>query len=88
MPKRKRGVTAPSTKEQFTIKPELLEELVPGPMSAEGFDSMFRQLKKSLLDRVLNAELSHHLGYPKGESPPQGQSNYRNGMTPQDCDHG
>ena len=81
MPKKKPGVSTPPTEEQFTIKPEILEELVQGPMSAEGFDSMFRQLKKSLLERVLNAELSHHLGYPKGDSPPQGQSNYRNGAS-------
>lgn len=81
MPKKRNGESTPP-EEQFTIRPEILKELVPGPMSAEGFDSMFRQLKKSLLERVLNAELSHHLGYPKGESPPEGQSNQRNGVSP------
>lgn len=81
MPKRKTGV-APQPEPPFTIKPELLEELVPGPMSAEGFDAMFRQLKKSLLERALNAELSHHLGYQRGGNPPDGQANHRNGISP------
>ena len=64
------------------VDPELLDQLVKGPMSPLEFESMFRGLKKAIVERALGAELSHHLGYPKGEAPPPEQSNCRNGTTP------
>ena len=79
----------PSKKEKVALEVEVpirinqsvLEELIPGPMDAAGVESIFRQLKKAVLERALNAELTHHLGYPKGEAPVERVSNHRNGST-------
>src|SRR5690606_36460301 len=63
------------------IPPELLEKLVSGPMTAESLETMFRELKKAVIERAMNAELTHHLGYPAGAERPEGQSNQRNGTS-------
>ena len=34
-----------------------MEELIPGPISAEGMEGIIRQIKKALLERALNAQL-------------------------------
>lgn len=58
-----------------TIKPEILDELLAGVSSPEelmGDKGLFRQLKKALMERALGGELTHHLGYAKGDpSPPR-----------------
>jgi transposase-like protein len=48
-------------------------------MNAVEFETMFKGLKKALLERVLGSELTHHLGYA---NKPAGQANHRNGATP------
>jgi putative transposase len=45
-------------------------------------EALFRQLKKRIVERMLGAELSHHLGYAPGEAKPANQANHRNGTTP------
>jgi putative transposase len=40
------------------------------------------QLTKRLLERAMEVELTDHLGYEHGESPPGGTENTRNGSTP------
>ena len=50
------------------IRPELLDE-----------DGIFRALKKRHLERVLDAELSEHLGYEKGRRSGRHGTNNRNG---------
>lgn len=65
-----------------TIKPELLDELLSGVTSPDdlmGDDGLFRQLKKALMERALGAELTHHLGYEKGDPGGRGSGNSRNG---------
>jgi putative transposase len=79
MPKLKKNV--PQTP-ALEVKPELLDELVKGPMTPEQFETMFQGLKKAIVERALGAELTHHLGYAKGEEAPADQSNHRNGTTP------
>ena len=62
------------------IKPEHLDELLSGyekPEDLLGEQGLFRQLKKALLERALNAELSSHLGHEKGQ--PAASDNVRNG---------
>jgi putative transposase len=81
MPTRKTKKAAKVDITPVSIKPEVLEQLIPGPMSAGDFESMFRGLKKALLERALGAELSHHLGYKPGEDKPDGQANQRNGTS-------
>jgi putative transposase len=62
--------------------PEALDALLAGRQTMEELDDLFRQMKKSLMERVLSGELTHHLGYAKGEAKPADQANYRNGATP------
>jgi putative transposase len=80
MPRKSKGLKVPEGSLP-RISESVLEELIPGPMSPEQFEGMFRQLKKSLLERALGAELTHHLGYAKGGKSPAGQSNHRNGKS-------
>jgi len=67
------------------IKPEHLDELLAGyekPEDLLGEDGLFKQLKKALLERALGAELTHHLGYEKGDPAGRGTGNNRNGTSP------
>jgi putative transposase len=64
------------------FKRELLDELLAGMSSPEelmGDEGLFKQLKKALMERALGAELTHHLGYEKGDPAGQGSGNSRNG---------
>jgi putative transposase len=64
------------------IKPELLDELLSGlskPEDLLGDAGLFRQLKKALMERALGGELTHHLGYEKGDPAGRGSGNSRNG---------
>ena len=71
--------------DSLTIKPELLDALLSGGGADGrllGDGGLFRQLKKALLERALDAELTHHLGYEKGVAqPPRARGNSRNGRT-------
>ena len=63
------------------ISPELLDQLVKGPMTAEAIDDASRAFKKALIERALGAEMSHHLGYPAGADKPAEVTNQRNGKS-------
>jgi putative transposase len=68
-------------KAQPKISAQLLEELIPGPVTKEQFEDIFQNFKKAFIERALNAELSHHLGYGPGQAKPEGVSNHRNGSS-------
>jgi putative transposase len=59
------------------IKPELLDELLKGqdPKTVLSSDGLLGELKKALAERILNAELDHHLSQPEEEA----SGNHRNG---------
>jgi transposase-like protein len=61
------------------IPPELLDQLVKGPMTAEAVEDASRAFKKALIERALGAEMSHHLGYLAGADKPETVTNHRNG---------
>jgi hypothetical protein len=66
----------------MTIKKEVLDELMAGyekPEDLLGDEGLFKHLKKALLERALGAELTHHLGYEKGDPAGRGTGNVRNG---------
>lgn len=50
-----------------------------GPMSPEAVQAASMAFKKALIERVLGAEPSDHLGYPTGAAKPEYAGNYRNG---------
>ena len=67
--------------ESSRIPPELLDELVKGPLTGEGVEEVMRSFKKALIERVLSGEMSHHLGYGVGGEKPKEATNHRNGRS-------
>lgn len=67
------------------FSPEILDQILGGgslkPEDLTGEDGLFRRLKKALLERALGAELTHHLGYEKGDPAGRGTGNSRNGTS-------
>lgn len=67
------------------LRPELLDELVKGAKTADdlfGPTGVITRMKGALMERILNAELAHHLGYEKAQPLPPGslgRGNSRNG---------
>ena len=69
----------------MTISKEILDELLAGcerPEDLLGDDGLMKELKIKLMERMLGAELTEHLGYEDGAPAPATQSNRRNGSTP------
>ena len=67
----------------MTISKALLDELlsgVEGPEDLLGDKGLMQELKVRLMERMLGAELTEHLGYEPGEDP-DSQSNRRNGTS-------
>src|ERR1041385_4721355 len=62
--------------------PEALDALIGETRTPEQLEELFRQMKKRIVERMLGAELTHHLGYAPGEEKPASQANHRNGTTP------
>jgi putative transposase len=67
----------------MSFKKEFLDELLKGKKTQDdlfGEKGLFKELQKALVQRVLEAEMSHHLGYEKHEQS-KSSGNYRNGTT-------
>src|SRR2546423_14133555 len=60
-----------------------LDELLVGKSTEEivGPDGLLKQLTKALIERAMNAEMSHHLGYEKHAPEGRGSGNNRNGRS-------
>jgi putative transposase len=67
----------------MSINKELLDNLLKNAKTSDdlfGEKGVFKKLQKALVERMLEAEMSHHLGYEKyGEA--KDAENYRNGKT-------
>ncbi|MFJ4349262.1 IS256 family transposase [Pseudomonas sp. NPDC089401] len=64
------------------VPKELLEQFSATPlMTAEAIEEASAAFKKALIERALNAELGHHLGYPPGAQRPEDETNQRNGTS-------
>jgi putative transposase len=70
------------------IDPAIIEELMKGyqkPEDLTGPGGIMEQLTKRLYERVLGAEMTHYLGYEKGQAPKLGadekRENHRNGTS-------
>jgi putative transposase len=69
----------------MATRQELLDELLKdykNPEDLLGKHGIVKQLTKELLERVLEAELTDHLGYEKHASAGRGSGNSRNGTSP------
>ena len=68
----------------MTITNEVLDELLSGVENADdllGEQGLMKELKVRLMERMLGAELTEHLGYEPEAQPSDYQSNRRNGTT-------
>ncbi|MBZ0157090.1 MAG: transposase [Alphaproteobacteria bacterium] len=66
----------------MAIRDELIDELLKGYQEPEdllGESGLLKQLTKALLDRCLQGEMTHHLGYGKHEPRGKNSGNSRNG---------
>lgn len=67
-----------------TIRTELLEELLKNAKNPEdifGPDGLLHRLKGALMQRMLEAEMSEHLGFEPNDAQGRGSGNSRNGHT-------
>ena len=82
MPRKPKTTAAADQAAQPQFSAELLEQLIPGPVTPAELEGIFQQFKKSVLERALGAEMSHHLGYAPSQAKPEGAtSNHRNGKS-------
>lgn len=66
------------------IDKELIDKMLAdykGPEDLIGEQGLLKQLTKALVERALNAELTHHLGYEKHQPLGRGSGNSRNGTS-------
>jgi len=66
----------------MTIDKKLLDELLKTykkPEDLLGDKGLFKELQKALLERVLEGEITHHLGYEKHDPVGRNSGNSRNG---------
>ncbi len=63
------------------IPKEVIDQFVTGPMSAQAVNAASMAFKKALIERVMGAELGHHLGYAAGSTKPESAVNQRNGKS-------
>ena len=75
MPSKKTKSAAAAKAALPSIPKGLVDHFITGPMSAEAVAVASAAFKKALIERVLGAELSHHLGYPPGVEKPAEVSN-------------
>lgn len=67
-----------------TIRPGLLEELLESTKTPEdvfGPEGILHRLKGALMERMLEAEMTEHLGFEANEAEGRGKGNSRNGHT-------
>lgn len=75
------------------INPDLIDELLKDynkPEDITGDNGILKQLTKAILERALESELTHELGYKKHSIPDKPSGNARNGTSPKTLitDHG
>jgi putative transposase len=59
----------------------LIADAVKSGTPIDGADGLLNELTKAVLERSLQAELTHHLGYEAGDPAGRGSGNSRNGAT-------
>lgn len=63
------------------IARELVEQARAEDVSLVGEGGLLQQITRAVLQTALDAELTEHLGYERGETPPAGVGNHRNGSS-------
>jgi putative transposase len=68
----------------MALDKDLIDKLLGDYQKPEdliGKNGLLKQLTKALVERALNAELTHHLGYEKNDAEGRGSGNSRNGAS-------
>src|SRR5262249_37031663 len=68
----------------MALDKDLLDKLIEGykkPEDLIGENGLLKQLTKALVERAMDAELTHHLGYKKNDPEGRGSGNSRNGKS-------
>ena len=68
----------------MTIRDELLDELskeYKNPEDLFGKDKVFKELRKRLIEKAMDTEITHHLGYKKHSPIGKNTGNSRNGKS-------
>ena len=68
----------------MSINKELIDKLLEGyrkPEDIVGENGLLKQLTKAIVERAMEAELTHHLGYRKREPAGRENENKRNGVS-------
>src|SRR5713226_5129190 len=68
----------------MALDKDLIDKLLGDYQKPEdliGENGLLKQLTKALVERALNAELTHHLGYEKNDADGRGSGNSRNGAS-------
>jgi transposase-like protein len=71
-------------KTQKQAKPfndETIDGLLKPGQTAEDINALLKQLTKAILERAMQGELTHHLGYAKHDPAGHHSGNSRNGVT-------
>jgi len=80
MPRKPKSSTSAATLPP--IPSEILDQFVgQGPLTPEELEAVVRRFKKAIIERALGGELTHHVGYARGEERPDDTSNHRNGTS-------
>lgn len=72
----------PSPEPRPVFDPAAIDAIIGDTKTPAELEALFRAMKQVIVERMLNAELTHHLGYERGKPKPLGQVNHRNGSTP------
>lgn len=68
----------------MALDKELIDKLMEGYQKPEdliGENGLLKQLTKAVVERAMNTELTHHLGYEKNDPKGRGKGNPRNGKS-------
>ena len=63
MPRKTRQLELLPETSPTAIPAELLDHVVKGPMTQQSLEVVMKNFRKAVIERALNAEMSHHLGY-------------------------
>ena len=78
----RKSKVSPSEAPLSPIPAEILDQFVrQGPLTPEELETVVRRFKKAIIERALGGELTHHLGYARGDAQPGDTTNHRNGTS-------
>jgi pimeloyl-ACP methyl ester carboxylesterase len=71
MPRNSKTAAASGKAALPQLSKQMLEELIPGPVTKEQFEDIFQNFKKAFIERALSAEMSHHLAMTRDRPNPR-----------------